>query len=64
MDKFVKLLALAGSDNDAEALAAVRAASRCLKELNMDWNDMALMLGKTADAAQRLSVIRNPDAPN
>ena len=48
MDKFVKLLALAGSDNDAEALAALRAASRLLKELNMDWNDMALMLGKTA----------------
>jgi hypothetical protein len=49
MDKFVKLLALAGSDNDAEALAAVRAASRRLKELNMNWNDMALMLGRTAD---------------
>lgn len=49
MDKFVKLLALAGSDNDAEALAAVRAASRCLRELDLDWNDMALVLGKTAD---------------
>ena len=49
MDKFVKLLALAGSDNDAEALAAVRAASRLLKELKMDWNDMALMVGRTAD---------------
>jgi hypothetical protein len=49
MDKLVKLLALAGSDNDGEALAAVRAASRRLKELNMDWNDMALMLGKAAD---------------
>ena len=44
----MKLLALAGSDNDAEALAAVRAASRLLKELKMDWNDMALMLSKTA----------------
>jgi hypothetical protein len=49
MEKFVKLLALAGSDNDAEALAALRAASRLLQELQMDWNDMALMLGKTAD---------------
>ena len=53
MDKFVKLLALAGSDNDAEALAAVRAASRLLKELEMDWNDMALMLGKTAEQINR-----------
>ena len=49
MDKFVKLLALAGSDNDAEALAALRAASRLLKELKMDWNDMARMLSKTVD---------------
>ena len=49
MDKFVKLLALAGSGSDAEALAALRAASRRLKELNMDWNDMALMLGRAAD---------------
>jgi hypothetical protein len=48
MDKFVKLLTLAGSDNDAEALAAVRAASRLLKELKIDWNDMALMLSKAA----------------
>jgi hypothetical protein len=49
MDKFVKLLTLAGSDNDAEALAAVRAASRLLKELKIDWNDMALMLRKAAE---------------
>ncbi|HEY7248209.1 MAG TPA: hypothetical protein VH678_30465 [Xanthobacteraceae bacterium] len=49
MEKFVKLLALAGSDNDAEALAAVRAARKRLKELNLDWNDMASMLRKAAD---------------
>jgi Protein of unknown function (DUF2786) len=49
MDKFVKLLTLAGSDNDAEALAAVRAASRLLKEFKIDWNDMALMLSKAAE---------------
>jgi pyruvate/2-oxoglutarate dehydrogenase complex dihydrolipoamide acyltransferase (E2) component len=48
MDKLVKLLALAGSDNDSEALAAMRAAGRRLKELNLDWNDMALMLGRAA----------------
>ena len=33
MDKFVKLLTLAGSDNDAEALAAVRAARGSSKSL-------------------------------
>ena len=49
MDKVVKLLALAGSDNDAEALAAMRAAGRRLKELNLDWNDIALMLRRAAD---------------
>jgi hypothetical protein len=49
MDKFVKLLALAGSDSDAEALAALRAASRRLKELGMDWNDMALVLRRAVD---------------
>ena len=48
MDKLVKLLALAGSDNNSEALAAMRAAGRRLKELNLDWNDMALMLGRAA----------------
>jgi hypothetical protein len=53
MDKFVKLLTLAGSDNDAEALAAVRAASRLLKELKIDWNDMALMLSKAAKQINR-----------
>jgi hypothetical protein len=49
MDKLVKLLALAGSDNDAEALGAVRAARRLLKEHQMDWNDISRMLGKTAE---------------
>jgi hypothetical protein len=53
MDKVVKLLALAGSDNDAEALAAVRAAGRRLKELNLDWNDMALMLRRAAAAINK-----------
>jgi hypothetical protein len=48
MDKLVKLLALAASDNDSEALAAMRAAGRRLKELNLNWNDMAVMLGRAA----------------
>ena len=48
MDKLVKLLALAASDKDAEALAALRAASKLLKELNIDWNDVAQLVGKAA----------------
>jgi hypothetical protein len=48
MDKFVKLLALTASDHDAEALAAVRAANKRLKELNLDWNGVGLMLRRAA----------------
>lgn len=36
-DKLLKLLALTGSDNDHEALAAVRAANKMLKANNTTW---------------------------
>jgi hypothetical protein len=40
-DKRSKALALAASNNDAEALAALRAAGRLLNQAGPDWNDIA-----------------------
>jgi Protein of unknown function (DUF2786) len=40
-DKLAKLLALAASGNEAEAIAALRAAGRLLKAHGLDWNDVA-----------------------
>lgn len=39
-DKLAKLLAMTTSDNDGEALNAVRAANRIVKESGMSWQDV------------------------
>jgi hypothetical protein len=39
-----KLIALLSSENDAEALAALRAAQRRLKAVGADWHDVAAEL--------------------
>ena len=39
-DELAKLLAMASSDNDAEAIAAVRAAGKLLKSHGRDWHDV------------------------
>ena len=44
LQKLAKLLALASSDNDAEALGALRAAARLLRSLGLDWNDVANLI--------------------
>jgi hypothetical protein len=46
--KLAKLLALAASDHDGEAVAAVRAAGRLLADHALDWNDVASHLTGTA----------------
>lgn len=43
----VPLIKMLGSDNDAEALAAVRAIGRKLKANGFDWHDLAAEIGKS-----------------
>jgi hypothetical protein len=38
--KLIKLMQLAQSDNDNEALSSLRAATRILREHNLDWERM------------------------
>lgn len=40
LNKLIKLLQLTTSDNDAEALSAIRAANRLLKKERLDWLDV------------------------
>jgi hypothetical protein len=40
-DRLGKLLALLASDNDGEALAALRAANLLMRALGVSWNDIA-----------------------
>jgi len=39
-EKLIKLMQLAQSDNDFEALTALRAATKILRAHNLDWNAM------------------------
>lgn len=41
-DRFLKLLALAQSDSDGESLAALRRASRMLRDAGTDWDEVVV----------------------
>jgi hypothetical protein len=39
-DRLAKLIALLGSDHDGEVVAAARAATRLMREHDLDWHDL------------------------
>ena len=45
LERFAKVLALAGSDKDGEALSALRQAKRMLAGVGMSFTDLSLLIG-------------------
>ena len=46
-ERFIKVLTLAGSDRDGEALSALRQARRMLAAAGLSFTDIAQSIGKT-----------------
>jgi len=58
LEKLIKLIRLSESSNDAEALAALRAANALLKRAGWDWEK--LLRGKVTVVADPFSTIPAP----
>lgn len=58
-EKLAKLLALTASDNDHEALAAMRAANRMLKAADKAWEDVL----EGPERVLRVSISRHHAVP-
>jgi hypothetical protein len=61
LEKLIKLIRLSESSNDAEALAALRAANALLKRAGWDWEK--LLRGKVTVVADPFSNIPAPPPP-
>ncbi len=63
-ERFLKLVAMLGSDRDGEILNAVAAASRVLNSYGLDWSDIVLprkLLPVRASAAEDLAESEEDD---
>ena len=54
-ERMVKCLELSASPNDAEALAAIRAANKIREELGLKWFDLAVRVKAAAPTYKRAS---------